>query len=228
MVFDRGGWSPKLFARLVASGFDILTYRKGKCRQLPTSCFTMHEATVDGRQLRYCLAETGTYLGYGPPRARRRLHLRQVTRLTDEGHQTAIITSRRDLSAAEIAHRMFERWRQENFFKYLREEYALDALIDYGAEPADASREVPNPRRKELNAEVRRAYAELAVLAAEHGAEAFTNVEGVRRTMRGFKIANAPLARRFLAAIEKLAALEAAATRSPRASRCSSSPMQRS
>ncbi|MBK8978976.1 MAG: hypothetical protein IPM29_24000 [Planctomycetes bacterium] len=153
-------------------------------------------------------SHTRTYLGYGPPRARRRLHLRQVTRLTDEGHQTAIITSRRDLSAAEIAHRMFERWRQENFFKYLREEYALDALIDYGAEPADASREVPNPRRKELNAEVRRAYAELYVLAAEYGAEAFTNVEGVRRTMRGFKIANAPLARRFLAAIEKLAALE--------------------
>jgi hypothetical protein len=26
---------------------------------------------------------------------------------------------------------MFDRWRQEIFFKYLREEYALDALVKY-------------------------------------------------------------------------------------------------
>ena len=26
VVFDRGGWSPKLFAKLLAGGFDILTY----------------------------------------------------------------------------------------------------------------------------------------------------------------------------------------------------------
>jgi hypothetical protein len=175
---------------------------------LPASRFTRHELEIDGQQLRYRLADTGTYLGYGPPHARKRMHLRQVTRLSDDGHQTQIITSRRDLSAAEVAHRMFERWRQENFFKYLREEYALDALVDYGVEPADAWREVPNPRRKELNAEMRKAYVELHQLAAEYGAQAFTNVESARRTMRGFKIANAPLARRLEAAIEKLEALQ--------------------
>jgi hypothetical protein len=32
---------------------------------------------------------------------------------------------------------MFERWRQENFFKYMREEFLLDALIDYQIEPED-------------------------------------------------------------------------------------------
>lgn len=208
VVFDRGGWSPKLFGRLIASGFDILTYRKGKSPQLPASRFSTHEVELDGRQLRYRLADTGTYLGYGPPHARKRMHLRQVTRLSDDGHQTQIITSRRDLSAAEVAHRMFERWRQENFFKYLREEYALDALVDYGVEPADALREVPNPRRKALNAEMRKAYVELHVLAAEYGAQAFTNVESARRTMRGFKIANAPLARRLKAAIERIQTLE--------------------
>jgi len=208
VVFDRGGWSPKLFHRLLTSGFDVLTYRKGKSPQLPASRFSNHEVEFDGRPLRYRLADTGTYLGYGPPHARKRIHLRQVTRLSDDGHQTQIITSRCDLSAAEIAHRMFERWRQENFFKYLREEYALDALIDYGVEPADAWREVPNPRRKELNAEMRKAYVELHLLAAEYGVQAFTNVESARRTMRGFKIANAPLARRLEAAIEKLETIE--------------------
>jgi hypothetical protein len=39
---------------------------------------------------------------------------------------------------------MFERWRQD-FFKYLRDEYALDALVDYQLEPADPQRDVPNP-----------------------------------------------------------------------------------
>ncbi len=40
----------------------------------------------------------------------------------DNGHQRPIITSRRDLPAAQVAYRVFDRWRQENFFKYLREE----------------------------------------------------------------------------------------------------------
>ena len=208
VIFDRGGWSPKLFRKLLASGFDILTYRKGRCRSVPQSYFSWHEGVVEGHKLRYLLADTGTYLQYGPRHARRRLHLRQVTRQSEDGHQTPIITSRRDLSTLEVAHRMFERWRQENFFKYLREEYALDVLVDYGVEPADATREVPNPRRKELNAELRRAYAELNNLAAEYGVEAFANLETARRTMRGFKIANAPLGRRIRDAIERIARLE--------------------
>jgi hypothetical protein len=40
-------------------------------------------------------------------------------------------------SSAPRAYRMFERWRQENFFKYVREEFLLDALIDYQIEPED-------------------------------------------------------------------------------------------
>jgi hypothetical protein len=49
-----------------------------------------------------------------------KLRLRQVTRLCDGGHQTNVITSRWDLRDIEVAYRMFERWRQENFFKYRR------------------------------------------------------------------------------------------------------------
>jgi len=208
VVFDRGGWSPKLFHKLLTSGFDILTYRKGRCRRVSRPCFCWHEATVESRKLRYLLADTGTYLEYGPRKARRRLHLRQVTRWGDRGHQTPIVTSRRDLPAIEVAYRMFERWRQENFFKYLREEYALDALVDYGVEPADAARDVPNPKRKELNAEIRRAYAELNLVAAEYGASAFSNLESARRTMRGFKIANASVGRRIREAVERVETLE--------------------
>ena len=208
VVFDRGGWSPELFARLIADGFDILTYRKGRCPRLSASSFSRHRATLDDRDIDYRLADKGVYIGHGPRRARKRLHLRQVTRLGEDGHQTPVITSRLDLPAIEVAHRMFERWRQENFFKYLREEYALDALVDYGVEPADPTRSVPNPKRKAVNAERLAAYAELNGLAAEYGVEAMSNPESVRRTMRGFKIANAPLGNRIIECMEGIVALE--------------------
>ncbi|MDP3769214.1 MAG: hypothetical protein Q8S13_14475, partial [Dehalococcoidia bacterium] len=125
VVFDRGGWSPKLFQAIIASGFDILTYRKGRSRRVPRARFREHAAVIDGRKVAYTLADQGIAL------LGRTLRLRQVTRLCDDDrHQTPIITSRRDLPAVVVAYRMFERWRQENFFKYLREEYALDALAD--------------------------------------------------------------------------------------------------
>ncbi len=208
VVFDRGGWSPKLFARLFQSGFDILTYRKGRCRKVPRRCFCKHQATIDERKVHYVLADQNVDLFYGSKPRRKRLRLRQVTRLSTDGHQTPIITSRRDLSAVEVAYRMFERWRQENFFKYLRQQYALDALVDYGVEPADASRTVPNPKRRAINAELRKAYTELNLIVAAYGAEAFTNVESVRRTMRGFKIANASLGHLILEAMQRVSDLE--------------------
>jgi transposase len=208
IVFDRGGWSQKLFAKLIQNGFDILTYRKGRCRRTANKHFSRHRTTVDGRQVSYQLADQNIYLFYGSGRPRKRLTLRQVTRLSEDGHQTQIITSRTDLSAAEVAYRMFERWRQENFFKYLREEYALDALVDYGVEPADETREVPNPERKKVNAQLHKALAELNSLAASYGAEAFVNAESVRSTMRGFKIANSELGKSILDAMKKVMDLE--------------------
>lgn len=209
IVFDRGGYSPRLFLRLIAAGFDLLTYRKGQVRRLPRSRFHPYEARVDGRPVAYMLADHGIRLLGG------QLRLRQVTRRTDDGHQTPILTSRRDLTALEVAHRMFERWRQENFFKYLREEYALDALVDYGVVPDDPTRDVPNPRRHALDAQLRHARAELARLATEYGAEAFVNPEHVRPTMRGFKIAHGPLAHAIRVALQRVAKLEAARSALP-------------
>ena len=90
-----------------------------------------------------------------------KLRLRQVTRRMENGHQTPILTSRSDLPAAQVAFRMFERWRQENFFKYLCEEYALDALAEYAVVPDDPTREVPNPVWAAVDAEFRQAQAHL-------------------------------------------------------------------
>jgi hypothetical protein len=110
---------------------------------------------------------------------------------------------------------MFERWRQENFFKYLREEYALDALVDYGVEPADVHRMVPNPERRTISALLRLAYAERDELAAEYGVAALHNREHVRRTMRGFKIANASISQRMLALLDRISRLEKKRAQTP-------------
>jgi prepilin-type processing-associated H-X9-DG protein len=111
IVFDRGGYSPKLFQLILAAGFDLLTYRKGRHPRIPQRCFRLRRTRQDGRTISYLLADQEVRLLKG------KLRLRQITRLMPNGHQTAILTSRRDLAAALLAYRMFERWRQENFFK---------------------------------------------------------------------------------------------------------------
>jgi hypothetical protein len=209
VVFDRGGFSPRLFSRLIAAGFDLLTYRKGKYRRVPKRAFTDHSGVIEGRRLCYSLADQGVRLLKGS------LRLRQVTRLRD-GHQTPILTSRRDLSALEVAFRMFERWRQENFFKYLREEYLLDALADYAVEPADPAREVPNPAWAEADTRLRVLREELRGLQEDYGLAALSNPERQRPTMRGFKIAHGKIAHQIRDLARRVRALEQRRGRIPR------------
>jgi len=182
VVFDRGGWSPKLFQDLLAMGFDLLTYRKGRTRHIAEKRCTWHQARLDGRQVRYRLHDQPVRFLKG------KLRLRQVTRLTETGHQTPIVTSRWDLRAIVIAHRMFERWRQENFFKYLREEYLIDALVDYQVEPDDPHRSVPNPVRKAVEKEMHTARVHLKKLRQSYGATAIDYFHGRSRTMAGLEI----------------------------------------
>jgi transposase len=202
VVFDRGGFSPKLFQQLIATGFDLLTYRKGRHPRIPRSRFGPHTARCGGRQITYVLADQEVRLLKG------RLRLRQVTRRMENGHQTPILTSRRDLAAAQVACRMFDRWRQENFFKYLREEYALDALAEYAAVPDDPTREVPNPVWAALDAQLKQAWARVERLQSEYGLEALNNLERKHRTMRGFKVAYGKLGEKIWAAWQHVLQLE--------------------
>jgi hypothetical protein len=160
VIFDRGGWSPQLFVELIESGSHILTYRKGRTPELPGEAFETRTLEVEGRKVEYQLCdEPKVRVGAGklawsegPPRP---LFLRQVTKLTDTGHQTQVLTSRQDLAAAEVLWRMFNRWRQENFFKYMRQEFAIDALVEYGALGVDPELERPNPERLAAHDEIK-------------------------------------------------------------------------
>lgn len=179
IVFDRAGWSPKLFQKILALNFDILTYRKGRVRQIAEKRFILREAKLDGRKVQYRLHDEAVRFLKG------KLRLRQITRLKD-GHQTPVLTSRWDLRDIHIAYRMFGRWRQENFFKYMRQEFLLDALADYDADPDNPDRSVPNPARKELEKQIRAARTELARLRENYGSTALRYLEDPGSTMRAF------------------------------------------
>jgi len=201
IVFDRGGWSPKLFKKIVADGFDILTYRKGKTRRVPRSRFVLRTATIEGRKVEYWLADQSVRFLEG------KLRLRQVTRLSDDGHQTQVITSRKDLSDIEVAWRMFERWRQENFFKYMRDEFMLDALVDHRIEPDDPTRTVPNPERRRLDKQVREARADVAEHERAYGAAIIEEAEGRQPTFRGVQVGSERIGKALRASRERLDAL---------------------
>src|ERR1700741_3219726 len=56
-------------------------------------------------------------------------------------------------------------WREENYFRYARTHFALDALDSHVATPDDPDRKVPNPAKKTAAAQVR--HAEILAAAAQ-------------------------------------------------------------
>jgi hypothetical protein len=184
LIFDREGWSPKLFARWYEKGVDVITYRKGKYDPWPQECFIETGSRMADQPVTYRLGERSTKIG-------KDFWMREVRRLCDSGHQTSVMTTRQDLTAERIACRMFSRWRQENFFRYMRHEYNLDHLLTYEVEAADGERLVPCPVYKEKRKEIFRMKADLEKLEKEYGQLAFENKKAQRPSMRGFNIANA-------------------------------------
>ena len=149
--FDRGGWSPALFADLHAAGFDTLTWRKGSTADLDEHQFAEHSHIDEhGRTHTWALADTEVELDIadGPDKgevfAMRQISLYDTART----RQMHILTTRADLSAAEIRYRMGSRWRQENHYRYARMHFDLDSHDSYRAGQDDPDRMVPNPAKK--------------------------------------------------------------------------------
>ena len=165
VCFDRGGWSPALFADILAAGFDLLTWRKGPAPDLPAAEFATIKCADDrGREHKYDLAGTTAELGIAEgPRKGQAVTLRQVTRRVPARNggtrQIHALTSRTDLDAGQVCWRLSSRWREENYFRYARTRFALDALDSHAATPDDPGRLIPNPAKKAAAAQVRRAEA---------------------------------------------------------------------
>jgi hypothetical protein len=176
VCFDRGGWSPALFADITAAGFDLLTWRKGPAPDLPADTFTTITCADDrGREHEYDLADTTITLALSEgPRKGQTVTLRQVTRRVPARgggtRQIHALTSRTDLAAGEVCWRLTSRWREENYFRYARTHFALDALDSHAATPDDPDRKVPDPAKKAAAAQARRAEILAAAAQAQRDA----------------------------------------------------------
>jgi transposase len=208
LVFDREGWSPRRFKVWHKAGFDVITYRKGKFQDWPQRLFKEVSVKVSGRTVTYLLGERMVRMTKG-------FRMREVRRLCNDGHQTSVVTTRRDLSLEDVALRMFSRWQQENFFRYMRHEFALDHLPTTAVEPADPERSVPNPAMKQMKRALAETKARLKQAEQAYGQKAYENPEQKRRTVRGFKISHATLGRQIRELRETCERLDAEIKRLP-------------
>jgi len=109
------------------------------------------------------LAERGSQLS-------NKLWLREIRKLTESGHQTAILTTNFQAPMTTLAVSLFARWSQENFFRYMREHFSLDRLIEYGTELIPDAISVVNPAWRKLDSQIRSLGGRLYRLAARFGA----------------------------------------------------------
>ena len=157
VIFDREGYSPDLFRELQAKRIAALTYHRYPDGEAwPEEEFQEQSVKlVNGETVRMQLAERGTHVGKRPG-----VWVREVRKLGTGGHQVSIVSTNFSGDAAAQAVALMARWSQENYFKYMREHFGLDALVQYGTEEIPATVTVLNPVWRDLNRQVRQKQAE--------------------------------------------------------------------
>ena len=157
VIVDREGYSPDLFLDWQKERIAALTYHRYPDGE-DWRAEEFQEQTVklvNGETVRMKLAERGTHVGKRPG-----LWVREVRKLAADGHQVSIVSTNFTGDAASQAVALMARWSQENFFKYMREHFGLDALVQYGTEEIPAAVTVLNPAWRALDGEVRKKQAE--------------------------------------------------------------------
>ena len=160
LVFDREGWSPDLFKRLARRGIACITWHKNfKGQDWPQEEFRTLEVPIHGPA---GTSTTTVDLAEQPIVLRNGLTVRQIRRRLANGRQVPVITTHPQMPLVQVAGAMFSRWSQENFFKYMREQFNLDSLPSHDLEPLDPDAQVVNPVRRALEKTIRRLRSRLA------------------------------------------------------------------
>jgi hypothetical protein len=163
LVFDREGYSPDLFLELKKARIACLSYHKHPGDDWAQDEFSEHQVEILERGPALIkLAERGTCLTNG-------LWLRECRKLTADGHQTSILSTNYQSELGVVAANMLSRWSQENFFKYMRQHFSLDLLIDHKTQAIDESTKVINPIYRELEGKIKRNASLLSRHRAKFG-----------------------------------------------------------
>lgn len=149
LVFDREAYSPAFFAKLWnLYRVAIITYNKNVKDKWDESDFDDFELITDMGKTSIKLKEKHFEIDG--------VKMREIRKLTTTGHQTSVITTNAVLSTVLIAIYMFARWTQENFFRYMRQEYAFDKLLEYGIDEIDGSFKVVNREYSNLTYQLKK------------------------------------------------------------------------
>jgi len=168
LIFDREGYSPGFKRRMKDKRIACLTYHKYPGEDWPQEEFQACEVELaSGARVEMHLAERGTFLGG-------ELWVREIRKRTASGHQTSVVSSDYRSDPGPMAAAMFARWSQENFFRYMREHYGLDRLVDYSVEDIPDTTQVVNPEYRQLDGQVRSKRGQLTRKHAAFSAMSLT------------------------------------------------------
>lgn len=159
LVFDREGYSPAFFRRMWEKHrISCMTYHKHPDGDWPEEMFIEHDVKMpNGEMVKIKLAEKGSLVGSD----KKAMWMREIRKLTESGHQTSLISTFWQSPHTELGARMFSRWCQENFFRYMMEHFAIDLLQEYGTVDLPDTEKVINPKWRELNRKKNSAYNKL-------------------------------------------------------------------
>jgi len=182
IVTDRECYSPEFIADLWDERVSMTTYKKNVKDQWDDAEFYEYEELDEsGNIVKVCLAERGTLLEYNKKEIEnnaetkketlksksKQLWVREVRKKSESGHQTAIITTNYMLKTVLIGLYMFARWSQENFFKYMIENFGLDTLVSYLKEKIDDTTMLVNPQYRNLEAQQRKLVSKLNIIKSK-------------------------------------------------------------
>jgi len=148
LIFDREGYSPEFFKEMWNKHrIACISYHKHPGPDWPREWFCEQTVTLsNGEDVSMQLAEQGSLIGSG----KSAVWVREIRKLTDKGHQTSIIATEFEAKHDRLAVRLFARWCQENFFKYMMEHFAIDLLAEYGTTALPDTTRLVNPAWRQL------------------------------------------------------------------------------
>ena len=176
LVFDRECSSYGFFGELWIEKIAICTYRKNvKDYWDETEFSDYEELSPDGTKIKEKLAERGVFHQYKKNNEEtgqteiKSIWLREIRKRCESGHQTSIITTNYLLPITLIGLYMFARWSQENFFKYMIENFGIDALVSYSKEKISDTTVLINPQYRKLESELKKLTSKITIRNSKFG-----------------------------------------------------------
>jgi len=210
LIYDREGYSPGFMQRMRERGIACISYHKHPGELWPEDAFNRQTVKLaSGERVEMDLAERGVQVGGA------KVWMREVRRRTKSGHQTSVLSTHDGLTEHQVAASMFARWSQENFFRYMREHYGLDRLVDYCLEEIADTTRVVNPDHRQIDGQVRKEVGKLNRKLAEFGA---LRLEGEiePKNVDAYEREKTELHRQISAMQEHIAALKQQRKKTPR------------